>query len=185
MKSRTCDFSCALGHILKYVRLAFTITFTHTIHTQARAHTHMHINGGMMRQLSLRVCCCCFPHSQKGYKWLRPFRRLLPLPLAFRVFIFCFYVLRRACMYICFNFNDCKQHLHLVNKIQQAQESALGSLAFSSFKVGHTPLNIFLCRLLGPPYPFGGWPVPSVQCPAPRSRSRAAHLHFGCCSRPT
>jgi len=89
MKSRTCDFSSALGHILKYVRLAFTITFscphrnTHTrtrTHTNAHTHTftetevptltHMHINGGMMRQLSLRVCCC----SQKGYKWLRLFR---------------------------------------------------------------------------------------------------------------
>lgn len=75
MKSRTCDFSSALGHILKYVRLAFTITFTQThIHTFTKTEvptlTHMHINGGMMRQLSLRVCCC----SQKGYKWLRLFR---------------------------------------------------------------------------------------------------------------
>jgi len=37
MKSRTCDFSSALGHILKYVRLAFTITFTQThTHTLSR-----------------------------------------------------------------------------------------------------------------------------------------------------
>jgi len=59
MKSRTCDFSSALGHILKYVRLAFTITFTHRyIRTpmSTSTPTHMHINGGMMRQLSLRVC---------------------------------------------------------------------------------------------------------------------------------
>lgn len=123
MKSRTCDFSSALGHILKYVRLAFTITFTQThIHTFTKTEvptlTHMHINGGMMRQLSLRVCCC----SQKGYKWLRLFRCVFSSVCVCVCFVLGSYfsVLCagvRAYIYICFNFNDCKQHLHLVNKI--------------------------------------------------------------------
>lgn len=108
MKSRTCDFSSALGHILKYVRLAFTITFTQThIHTFSKTEvptlTHMHINGGMMRQLSLRVCCC----SQKGYKWLRLFRCVFSsvcvcvcVFVSFWALIFRFYVLVCVRIYI-------------------------------------------------------------------------------------
>jgi len=105
MKSRTCDFSSALGHILKYVRLAFTITFTHRyIRTpmSTSTPTHMHINGGMMRQLSLRVC---LTHKRATNGLGFSAVSFLPLCVCvlwfffvFWVLIFWFYVL--ACLYI-------------------------------------------------------------------------------------